>query len=214
MMIVVTPPSKGIRSRKRKRETEEASPSADAVSEKNLKETAPMILGRWKTAAYKSSSAPRKLAEVLREMEAPTTPGTEEDFKPQKTNAKRGSTSGKTWEVDIGKQWLSTQHQAIGKQVTCNPLKRNATRNTARSWLIALETTKELGSCLKKLDRGVSRKRRHLATQQKAEVNKLELGNQLGRSWENLLLEYFEDAEAPSSALPLMANPLIERQES
>ena len=53
----------------------------------------------------------------------------------------------------------------------------------------------------------MSRKRRHWATQQKAEVNKLELGNQLRRSWENLLLEYFEGAmRAPSSALPLMAN--------
>ena len=43
-MVVTTPPSKGKRSRKRKRETEETSLSADAVSEKNLKETAPMIL--------------------------------------------------------------------------------------------------------------------------------------------------------------------------
>ena len=112
-MIVATPPSKGIRSRKRKRETEEACPSADAVSDKNLKEMAPMILARWKTVAYKSSSISRKLAEVLREMEASTTPGTEEDFKPQKANAKRGSISGQTWEVHIGKEWLSTQHQAI-----------------------------------------------------------------------------------------------------
>ena len=38
--------SKGIRSRKRKRETEEAGPTANATSEKNLKETAPMILPR------------------------------------------------------------------------------------------------------------------------------------------------------------------------
>ena len=80
-MIVATPSSKGIRSRKRKRETEESSPSADSVSEKNLKETAPMILARWKTAAYKSSSASRKLIQVLREMKASTTPGTEDDFK-------------------------------------------------------------------------------------------------------------------------------------
>ena len=72
-MIVATPPSKRIRSRKRKREIEEAILSADAVSEKNLKETAPMILARWKTAAYNSSSASRKLAKVLREMEASTT---------------------------------------------------------------------------------------------------------------------------------------------
>ena len=62
-MVVATPQSKGIRSRKRKRETEEASPTADAVSEKNLKETVPMILPRGETAAYKSSSAPRRLAE-------------------------------------------------------------------------------------------------------------------------------------------------------
>ena len=47
MMIVTTPPSKGMNSRKRKREVEElSSPSADAASEKNLRETAPMILAR------------------------------------------------------------------------------------------------------------------------------------------------------------------------
>ena len=83
-MVVATPPSKGIGSRKRKRETEEASLSADAVSEKNLKETAPMIIARGKTAAYKSSSAPMRLAEVLREMEASTTLGSEDDFKPRR----------------------------------------------------------------------------------------------------------------------------------
>ena len=43
-----------------------------------------MILARWKTAAYKGSAASRKLAKVLGEMEASTTPVTEEDFKPQK----------------------------------------------------------------------------------------------------------------------------------
>ena len=50
-MAVTTPPSRGVRSRKRKRGVEEASPLADAVSEKNLKEMAPMVLARWKTAA-------------------------------------------------------------------------------------------------------------------------------------------------------------------
>ena len=56
-MIVATAPSKGVRSRKRKREVEELnSPSADALSEKNLRETAPMVLARWKTTAYKGSS--------------------------------------------------------------------------------------------------------------------------------------------------------------
>ena len=130
-MVMTTPPSMGIRSRKRKWETEEATPSADAVSEKNLRETAPMILARGKTAAYMSGSAPRRLTEVVREMEGPMTPGTDDDFKPQKTNVKRGSTSGHTWEVDIRKKWLSMQHQTIGKQVTCIFLEKNATRNTA-----------------------------------------------------------------------------------
>ena len=67
VMITATPPSKDVRSRKRKREVEGwDSPSADAVSEKNLRETAPMVLARWKTAAYKSSYEPRKLLEVER----------------------------------------------------------------------------------------------------------------------------------------------------
>ena len=52
-----------------------------------------MNLARGKTAAYKFSSAPKRLAEVLREMEASTTPGTEEEFRPQRANEKRGSTS-------------------------------------------------------------------------------------------------------------------------
>ena len=68
MMIVTTPPSKGVRSRKRKWKMEEVSPSSQAVSEKSLKETAPMILARWKTATYKNNSRTRNLAEVLTEM--------------------------------------------------------------------------------------------------------------------------------------------------
>ena len=95
VMITATPPSKDVKSRKRKREVEGlGSPSADAVSEKNLRETAPMVLARWKTAAYKSSYEPRKLLEVEREMEVLTNSITEEDFKPQRTKMKRGSTSG------------------------------------------------------------------------------------------------------------------------
>ena len=164
LMIVATPPSKGIRSRKRRQDAEKLScPSADAVSEKNLKETAPMILARWKTAAYKGSSAPRKLAEVMKVMEVSTYSTTEEYFRPQKANTKRGSTNGQTWEVDVGKEWLWTQHQATEKQLASNLLERNATRNTARPWWVALETMKELEDCLRKLDRGVSRKRRHWA---------------------------------------------------
>ena len=113
-----------------------------------------MILARWKTAAYKYSSAPRKLAEVMEGMEASTTLTTEEDFRPQKANTKRGCTSGQTWEVDVGKEWPRPN-----------------------TWWVALESTKELENRLRKLDRGKSRKRRHWATQQKVEVDKLELGN-------------------------------------
>ena len=45
-----------------------------------------MILARWKTAAYKSSSEPRRLAERVKEIE---------DFKPQKAGSKKSSTSDK-----------------------------------------------------------------------------------------------------------------------
>ena len=173
VMITATPPSKDVKSRKRKREVEGlGSPSSDAVSEKNLRETAPMVLARWKTAAFKSSSEPRKLLEVEREMEVFTNSTTEKDFRPQRTNMKRGSTSGQTWEVDVGKDLVSNEHQATGKQVTSDPLEKNKTRNTSRPWWVALETLKELEDCLKKLDSGVSRKRRNWATQQKAEINK------------------------------------------
>ena len=171
------------RGRKRKREVEGlGSPSAETVSEKNLRETAPMVLARWKTAAYKSNYEPRKLLEVDRGMEVSTNWTTEEDFRPQRTKMKRCSTSGQTWEVDVGKQWVSNEHQATGKQVTSDPLEKNKTRNTSRPWWVALETLKELEDCLKKLDSGVSRKRRTWATQQKAEINKLELGSKLKRT--------------------------------
>ena len=91
VMIAAKPPSRGVKSRRRKREQEGlSSPSTDAISEKNLKETAPMVLARWKTAAYKGSSEPRKLAEVEKEMEVATSLATEEDFRPQKTNTRKG----------------------------------------------------------------------------------------------------------------------------
>ena len=155
VMITATPPSKDVRSRKRKREVEGlGSLSADAVSEKNLRETAPMVLARWKTAAYKSSYEPRKLLDVEREMEIPTSSTTEEDFKLQKTKMKLGSTSGQTWEVDVRKESVSNEHQATGKRVTSDLLEKNKTRNTSRPWWVALETLKELEDCLKKLDSG------------------------------------------------------------
>ena len=210
-MIAVTPPSRGVKSRKRKREVEGlSSTSVDAVFEKNLGETAPMVLARWKTAAYKGSSEPRKLAEVEKEMVVSTSLATEEDFRPQKTNTRRGSTSEQMCEVDVGKEWISSEHQATGKQVTSGPLEKSKTRKIARPWWVALETMKELKDCLKKLDHGVSRKRRNWAIQQKAEINKLELGSQLKQTWQNLLRDYFEESmRTPSSALPLIANPFV-----
>ena len=138
-----------------------------------------MVLARCKTAAYKSSAEPRKPLEKEKEMEVSTNSISEVDFRPQKTNMKRDSTSGQTWEVDVGKKWVSKGHQATGKQITNDPLERNRTRNTSRPWWVAFETLKEMEDCLKKLDSGVARKRRNWATQQKAEVNKLELGSQL-----------------------------------
>ena len=205
VMITTTPPNKDVRSRKRKRDVEGlGSPSADAPM------TAPMVLARWKTAAYKSRYEPRKLLDIEKEMENRTSSVTEEDFKPQRIKMKRGSTSGQTWEVDVGKEWVSSEHQAIGKQVTSDPLEKNKTRNTSRPWWIALGTLKEMEDCLKKLNSGVARKRHSWATQQKAEVNKIELANQLKRSWQNLLKDHFEEAMmTPSSAPPLMANPFI-----
>ena len=86
----------------------------------------------------------------------------------------RGSTSGQTWEVDVGKKWISSEHQAISKQVASDPLEKNATRNTTRTWWVALETMKKPEDCLKKLNHEISLKRRNWATQQKAEINKLE----------------------------------------
>ena len=211
VIITVTPPSRDVRSRKRKREVEVlGSPSADAVSEKNLRDTAPMVLAQWKTAAYKSSPEPRKLIEVEKEMEVSTSLTTEEDFTPQKTNTRMGSTSGQTWEVDLGKQWISSEHQATGKQVTSDPLEKNKTTNTSRPLWVAPETLKELEGCLKRLDSGVSRKRRNWATQHKAEINKIEVGSQRKRTWQNLLRDHFEEAmRTPPSALRLMANPFV-----
>ena len=184
VMTTTTPSSRDVKSRKRKREVDGlSSPSADAVSERNLRETAPMVLARCKTAAYKSSAEPRKPLEVEKEIEVSTNSTSEEDFRPQKTNMKRGATSGQTWEVDVGKEWVSKEYQATGKQITSDPLERNRTKKTSRPWWVALETLKELEDCLKKLDSGEARRRRNWATQQKAEVNKLELGSQLKRSW-------------------------------
>ena len=79
-------------------------------------------MARWKTTAYKSSSGPRRLAEIAKEIEASTSLVTEEDFKPEKAGSKKGSTSGKTWDVDLGREWISSEHQTVGEQVSNDPL--------------------------------------------------------------------------------------------
>ena len=125
VMIMAMPPSKGVRSTKRKRELEEARLSLMAVLGKNLKEMAPMVLARLKKTAYKRNSVTRNLAEVLIEMENATGPGTEEDFRPQKANAKKDSISGQMREVDIDKKWIPQRHQGIVKQVASDPLEED-----------------------------------------------------------------------------------------
>ena len=85
-----------------------------------------------------------------------------------------------------------SQHRSVGQQITNDLLEKGFTRNTARSWWIALDKLKNLEVCLKKLDCGVCRNSRNWAEQQKAEVNNLELRSQLGRMLEKLLLEYSE----------------------
>ena len=129
---------------------EEGSPSTEAMSKASLKETPPRFLARWKTAAYKDKLTSRKLVGVKADMEAESGRVTEEDFKPQRVKIKRGSTSGQTWEVDVGKEWVSSQHQNVGQQITNDPLEKVVARNTARSWSRALDTMKELEIFLKK----------------------------------------------------------------
>ena len=72
------------------------------------------------------------LSEAKKEMEVGNTPEQKGDFRPQKASSNKGSTNGQTWEVDVGKEWISSEHQAIGKQVASDPLEKIATRNTAR----------------------------------------------------------------------------------
>ena len=73
----------------------EGSPSTDAVSEANLKETAPMVLARWNTAAYKDNSTSRSLAEVIAYMGSAPDPVKEEDFKFQRVKIREVAPVGK-----------------------------------------------------------------------------------------------------------------------
>ena len=72
VMITTTPSSRDVKTRKRKREVEGlSSPSVDAVLEGNLRETAPMVLARCKTAAYKSNTELRRPVRNRRRTSSP-----------------------------------------------------------------------------------------------------------------------------------------------
>ena len=45
--------------------------------------------------------------------------------------------------MDEGKDWVSSQHQSVGQQITSDPLEKGLTRNTARFWWIALDMIKK-----------------------------------------------------------------------
>ena len=45
-------------------------------------------------------------------------PVTEGDSKAQRVKLKRGSTSGQLLEVDVRKEWVSSEHQSVRQQIT------------------------------------------------------------------------------------------------
>ena len=141
-----TPLSNASRPRNRKRETEEGSPSTESVLGANLKETPPM---EWRDGGLHLIETYRHLGNWRRGWPTWEGPVTEEDFKPQRVKIKRGSTSAQTWELDVGKEWVTSQHQRLGKQIASDAIEKGLKRKTARSWWMALDTMKELESCLK-----------------------------------------------------------------
>ena len=73
---------------------------------------------------------------------------------------------------------------------------------------------KELENCLKKLDRRGLRKRRNWVTQQKAEVNNLELRSQRGVNVGEIAAEVLRNEMRPSSSSQLLLANLFSRTES
>ena len=56
-------------------------------------------------------------------------PVTEGDFKAQGVKLKRSSTSGQLWEVDVRKEWVSSEHQSVKQQIKndhVSPLRRDS----------------------------------------------------------------------------------------
>ena len=160
LMVVTTPPSRGVRSMKRKWEKEKESPSADAVSGKNGA-VGPIEMEDDNGNLQEQLDDPEDGRGIDRD-------GSRNQIKCRRRLQTSEAESKKRLhkrEVDLGKEWISSERQSVGKPVTIDPLEKGLTRNTARAWWIALDTTKELEGYLKKLDCGVSRKRRNWATQ-------------------------------------------------
>ena len=72
---------------------------------------------------------------------------------------------------------------------------------------------KDLENCLKKLDRRVFRKRRNWVTQQKAEVNNLELRSQRGANVGEIAPGVLRNEMRPSSSSKLLLANLFSRTE-
>ena len=56
-------------------------------------------------------------------------PVTEGDFRAQRVKLKRCSTSLQLWEVDVRKEWVSSEHQSVRQQITndhVSPLRRDS----------------------------------------------------------------------------------------
>ena len=113
-----------------------------------------MVLSIWKTAAYRGNSTSRKLMDVAADVEdrPDPEPVTEKVFRSQRVKIKRECTSGQTWEVEVNADWMSSQHQHVGQQITNCTLVRNLTRSSARSGWMALDTINLLESYLIRLE--------------------------------------------------------------
>ena len=89
VVVESTPLPKEPRPIKRKHETEDNSPSAEAVLKRKMTEVSPRPLSRLKTSGYRDSNF-RKLerATLTREKKSSLEPITEQDLKPQRVKIK------------------------------------------------------------------------------------------------------------------------------
>ena len=73
--------------------------------------------------AYRDNSTPRKLEEVVKELENITKPETitEKELRPQRVKMKKESTNGSIRDVNVSQDWISTPYRGIGGQVSEDP---------------------------------------------------------------------------------------------